>query len=839
MKVSLQTIKQFTKVTLPTGELIKKINSQLGAIEEVIDTSDVYKDARIVKVVSCEKHPAADRLQVTKIDDGGAVKNVERDDDGFVQVVCGAPNVTAGMFAVWLPPRSVVPATYHDAEPFILGARELRGVLSQGMLAAADELAIGSDHDGILEINPTEWKPSDVEIVPGVLFADAYGLNDTVIDIENKMFTHRPDCFGILGVAREIAGIQHKQFISPEWYRQSLDRIQPGKSKIELRVRSELDELVPRFTAIAMADVEVRPSPLTLQTTLSRVGLRPINNIVDITNYLMYLTAQPLHAYDADKLKRYGDISLETRMSRPGDKIKLLNGKEVELKDDTSVLITSNDVPIGIAGIMGGADTEVDENTKNIVIECANFDMYSIRRTSMKYGLFTDAGTRFNKGQSRLQNERVIEEAVALVQSVAHGHVASELQDVHASLDGNQAVIVNPDFINGRLGSDISSEEIESLLRNVEFSVERHNNDLVIRPPFWRTDIAIAEDIVEEVGRLYGYDRLPLVLPKRDLTPPQPDKDLELKTAIRNSLSRAGANEVLTYSFVHGNLLKRTGQDPEHAFKLSNAISPDLQYFRLSLTPSLLEKVHPNIKAGHDEFALFEIGKVHGKSDMVDGLPKEFDRVALIVAQNDHKPTAKESGAPYYLAKQYCETLFQHRQLRIVPFEQVDFANHVMFTQLQAAYEPNRSALVYFGEKLAGVVGEYKQTVSQALKLPRYCAGFELFLSTLHEGMVATPYTPISRYPKVEQDMTLRTPADMPYGQIYSSVVDTLVLPEHSTFSILALDIYKKDTQDSHKNVTLRITVSNYDRTLTADEVNSSLDAVADALHESHGISRV
>lgn len=830
MKVSLNWVKQFTDVAIPVEELVEKIGSQLGAVEEVVDLSKKYEGILVAKVVSCEKHPNADKLSVCWIDDGGKAQDVERNEHGFVQVVCGAPNVREGLLVAWLPPGSTVPSTF-DKDPFVLSARELRGVVSNGMLASSSELAISDDHDGIVEI--------DIDTAPGALFADVYQLNDTVIDIENKMFTHRPDCFGILGVAREIAGIQHNRFTSPDWYRQPLGRIKPGKSRIDLTVRNELDTLVPRFTAITMADVVVGPSPLTLQTTLSRVGLRPINNIVDITNYLMYLTGQPLHAYDADKLQQYGELSLETRMSRAGDSIKLLNGKELELLDESSILITSNDVPVGIAGVMGGADTEVDRSTKNIVIECANFDMYSVRRTSMKYGLFTDAVTRFNKGQSRLQNERIMEEAVALVQSIAQGHVAGDLIDIHVNVHEHESLHVEPEFINSRLGIRLKTDDIQNLLTNVEFVVQEHGDSLEITPPFWRTDIAIAEDIVEEVGRLYGYDKLPLVLPVRDLAPVQTNKDLDVKAAIRRSLSTAGANEVLTYSFVHGNLLKRAGQDSNQAFKLGNAISPDLQYFRLSMTPSLLEKVNPNIKAGFDEFALFELGKVHGKSDMEESLPKEFDRVALVVARNNKDAKSKESGAPYYLAKQYVETLLQHRMLRFIPFSESDFSGHVMFAQLQAPFEPKRSALVYYGDKLAGVVGEYTQAVSENLKLPQYCAGFELFLSVLHEGIIPAPYIPPSRYPKVQQDVTLRSPATMSFGEVFDVVHEKLHLPEHSSFSIQALDIFKKETGDDHKHVTLRVTVFNYTRTLTAEEVNESLDSVAATLSESHGISRV
>jgi len=818
MKISLNWVKQFTDVDISVDELVEKIGAQLGAVEGVVNLGKKYQGIIIAKVVSSDKHPNADKLSVCWIDDGSKAEGVERNEQGLIQVVCGAPNVRAGLLVAWLPPGSTVPSSY-DKDPFVLSARDLRGVTSNGMLASSKELAIGDDHNGIVEL--------ELDVAPGTDFAEAYQLNDYIIDIENKMFTHRPDCFGILGVAREIAGIRHAQFTSPDWYTQALDRIKPGHTKLPLTVTNNLPELVPRFMAVAMADVTVKPSPLMLQTYLSRVGLRPVNNIVDITNYLMYLTGQPTHAYDANKLQGYGQLSLETRMSHKGDKINLLNGKTVELTDDTTMLITSNDVPVGIAGVMGGTDTEVDDTTKNIVLECANFNMYAVRRAGMKYGLFTDALTRFNKGQSPLQNDVVLEELVVMIQSMAGAHVASAIIDQKSeTVQPWPSVQVTPQFINERLGVDLSLDEIAGLLRNVEFKTQHDGDLLDITPPYWRTDIEISEDIVEEVGRLYGYDQLPLTLPGRDLTPAQVNTELAVKREIRRRLSQSGANEVLTYAFVHGNLLQKTGQDSKLAFKLSNAISPDLQYYRLSLTPSLLEKVHPNIKAGTSEFALFEIGKTHGTSDMDEnGLPKEFERIALVLAR-DAKASAA-AGAPYFAAKRYVEWLYGDKELRFVPFSEVDLGDHKMFAQLRAPFEPGRSAVVYFGDLLAGVVGEYTSAVRRNLKLPAYTAGFELFLSTLLEGLHDKPYQPVPRFPKVEQDITLRVPDSVSYQALKACLEDSLKAPLDTVWSLQPLDIFKRSDKDEHKQVSFRLTIASHDRTLTSEEINTMLDSAA------------
>ena len=666
MKVSLNIVRSLINFELPSvDELVLRVNQQLGGVEEVIDLGAKYAGARIVRIVECGKHPDADRLSVTKIDDGGAVPDVPHDDNGYVQVVCGAPNVHADMWAIWLPPGSTVPASFDDAEPFVLGARPLRGVLSQGMLAAADELAIGTDHKGIIEITENDL-PSGAELQAGARFAEIFGLDDFVLDIENKMFTHRPDCFGQLGVAREIAGIFGQQFTSPEWYK-AQQQFSTAEG-LDLMITNGAPELVPRFMAVAIKDVEVKPSPLWLQCQLVAMGGKPINNIVDATNYIMLMTAQPTHAYDYDKLRGH---QLGARLARPGEKVILLNGKEYELTAD-DIIIADGEGVIGLAGIMGGSNTEVSNDTKNIVLECATFDMYALRKTAMRHGVFTDALARFNKGQSPLQNAAVLK----LLMSMVDGVQASEVFDLKQFsdefddyFDGKYTpanIDIDSKFINERLGLKLSENDICGLLNNVEIKSHGPEEELdyiCIQSPFWRTDLELPEDIVEEVGRLYGFDKLPRELPHRSIKPAPKNPRRELKNAICQSLSRAGANEILTYSFVHERILKNAEQDVIQAYKLSNALSPDLQYYRLTVLPSLLDKVYTNIKSGHNEFALFEIGKGHLKSKGLnkEGLPIENNYIDLVYTSKKDKP-----GAPFYVAKKIIDNFGGYSLVREV-----------------------------------------------------------------------------------------------------------------------------------------------------------------------------
>ncbi len=849
MKVSLNLAQFYSNVDLksiPTNLLLKRIGAQLGAVEDVQIWGPQYEGIVVAKVVECIKHPNADKLSVCRVDDGGVVQNVERDHDGYVQVVCGAPNVREGLTVAWLPPGAIVPNT-RDKDPFTLEAREIRGKVSNGMLASAHELGINDDHNGILEIDAKDVGKELTQ--PGTPFKDLYGLEDVVVDCENKMFTHRPDCFGNLGVARELAGISGLKFKSPEWYTTAPKFSNVSGLPLEVRVTAE--DLVPRFMALAIKDVKVGPSPIWMQAGLARVGIRPINNIVDITNFVMHLTGQPLHAYDYDKVKaRSGSApTLVARAASKDEKLKLLNGKTITL-DPSVVVIATDKEAVGVAGVMGGADTEVDEHTKNIILECATFDMYNIRRTSMKLGLFTDAVTRFNKGQSPLQNDRILAYAAQQVREYAGGTVSGAVKDVK-NLDDkifspvtiNKPVEVAASFINERLGSNLSATDMKKLLENVEISVDEDGDNLTVVAPFWRTDIELPEDVVEEVGRLHGFADLPITLPVRTTKPAPIDSMLALKDRVRDDLARAGANEVLSYSFVHGNLLNKVGQDSDQAYRLSNALSPDLQYYRLSITPSLLDKVYKNIRSGHEQLAVFEMGKVHTKTHPNDGdeqVPKEFNSLALVVSASN-KQAKTFAGAAFYQAKQYVDFLLGQFGVKATYEPITNDLNYAV----AKPFEKSRSAIIKDSSMgaILGIVGEYRQSVMQALKLPVFTAGAELGLDELLA--VAKPqkiYQVLSRFPGVSADITFRTMNPVSYAQLTSAVEAALSQasqPHGIVATIHATNIFRADDQQSSRNITYRIDFSHPDRTLTIDESNSLVEQVVLAIQKQALAERV
>jgi phenylalanyl-tRNA synthetase beta chain len=819
MIVSVNWLKKFTDIDVSIDQLVELIGARLVEIESVEDLGAKYKDVVVVRVVECSPVPDSDHLNLTKVDDGGKLQNVERDENGLVQVVCGAPNVKAGMLAVWLPPESTVPETFGDKEPFVLGTRELRGFMSNGMLASAKELGLYDDHSGIIEI--------DKDAVPGTSFAELYELNDYLLEVENKSLTHRPDAFGIIGFAREVAGIQGKKFTTPAWL-ESLSPDIAADNSIELpTVTIDEPELSDRFEAIVLSDVnEGAQSPLEIQTYLSRSGVRPISAVVDVTNYMMFLAGRPLHAYDYDKILAVGGgkADIHVRSGRQGETLALLNGTSIELSED-DIVIAAGETAVGLGGAMGGADTEIDANTKRILLESATFNLYKLRGTQMRHGIFTEAITRLTKGIPAPLGTPVLVEAAKMIGQFAGTKVATQIVDAYPGKHDAIVVTLEESVVNETLGTQFAAADIKELLENVEFEVALEGTKLIVTVPYWRNDIHIPEDIIEEVGRLNGFDSINLVLPTRDFTAVRPSDFDALRTKLRSILVRTGANEVLTYNFIHGDVMRKAGQDPDTAYRLTNSISPDLQYYRQSLVPSLLVNVHPNIKAGYDHFALFELNKVHTKLNGMteENVPKELNSLGFVVASSK-----KAVGASYYEAKQYLEYIAKELHLQFV-YEPLE-VEAVTADPSVLPFEPKRSARVLDAKtnERIGVIGEFKKSVQKAFKLSDNTAGFEISTASLLMLTVSVmpTYEAISKYPRTDRDVSFQVAKDLPAQVVYDALNDAL-LSTHLQSGVGPLGIYEPESGET-KNITLRITLGSNEKTLTGDEVNKVMAEVTE-----------
>lgn len=817
MIISTNWLKEYTDVSLSIDELATRIGARLVEIEEVVDIGAKYAGVVVARVVEASPLEGSDHLNVTKLDDGGSVQGVERDENGYVQVVCGAPNVREGLLVAWLPPKTIVPETYGTDDQFILDARKLRGVMSNGMIASARELDLFDEHDGILEI--------DIEVKPGTPFSQAYELNDYLLDIENKSLTHRPDAFGVVGFAREVAAIQGNAFETPSWLGavQNLNE-NSFTDAPAMNVTIDNPEVSHRYQGVLLRNVNgSAKSPLKLQTYLARVGVRPISAVVDVTNYLMLASGQPLHAFDYDKLAAVNDgkIDIHVRGGRKGDTLKLLDGRTIEL-DESDIVIANGDTPVALAGAMGGAETEIDDSTTNIFLESATFNLYNLRATQMRHGIFSEAITRFTKGQPAELTAPVLARAIELMGEYANAVQASTIVESYPDKTELVKVTMPLDRINDLLGTELSADEAAEIMRRVEFDVTASGGNITFTAPYWRSDIHIAEDIIEEIGRLNGFDSIVPTLPKRDFTAVRPSKFDTVRAEIRRALVRAGANEVLTYSFVHGDILEKAGQNAEGSYRITNSISPDLQYYRQTLTPSLLGAVHGNIKQGFDSFALFEINKVHPKQHGLtdEGVPGEVDMVALTLASKN-----KESGVAYYKAKRMLEYLGQSLGLDLL-YSPIDADPNYPVT---APFEYRRAALVTDRktDTFIGIVGEYKKSVARAFKLPEYSAGFEIGSVPLLEAVqkLTSAYKPLSKYPSTERDICFQVEAAVQYQQVVDAARGALTKTDLTT-EITPVDIYQSEGATA-KNITIRIKLTAHDRTLKSEDVASVIDAVS------------
>lgn len=785
MRVSLNWLKSFVDIPVSDRELVELIGARLVEVEGIIDETHKYDNIYVVRVEKAKKIPDT-HLTLCMINVGNVeIPKVEKSEDGLIQVLCGAPNVHEGMLAAWIAPGATVPASVHEDAPFVIGKRKMLGkYVSNGMLAGADELDFSDNHDSIAEIDPEKAKPGD-------LIADVFDLNDWILEIENKSLTHRPDCFGMIGFAREVAGILgqefepiiHKPFLKKQGRMNSFPDFIPRNCPEKPKITIADGTICPRYTALILEKHgELTQKYLTWQDTIiAKSGMRPIEPIVDATNYLMLLTGQPLHAFDYDKFVKVGggsEARIVVRLARKGEKLVLLDEKEIELNEN-DIVICSGDVPVALAGAMGGKSTMVDAETRNIIIESATFSLYNLRKTQMTHGIFSEAITRFTKGLSPYQTMMV---AVSCAKMLQGGFKVVAKNDMYPKPVEDIVVKITTNEINGLLGTNHNKKLIIDTLSNVGFVVKEKMDELNIVVPVWRTDIHIKEDIIEEVGRLLGYDNIKPTLPLHATA--DTNEMLNLKRSISYRLKNMGANELLTYSFVSGRLLDKVSQDRKNSYKIVNSISPDLQYIRQSIVPSLLDKTYMNEKLPVEKFAIFEINKVYRKELGIneEKVPAEKISLGFVVAER------KNSGTAYYKAKKYVEELLSSFGIKAeyLPMKSNDAENK--------PFESKRSADIMVGKQRIGVVGEFKNSVKHEFKLAPYVAGFEIDLNDL---LVMGEGEKIEYRKYTTEDLTITT--DKSYAETLKEVQK-----QYPNAEITPGVIFQAPTQTT-KNMTFHI----------------------------------
>lgn len=821
MIISVNWLKKFVPDLPEIDELSKLIGARLVEIESIENLNEKYKDVIIARVVTTRKIEGSDHLNLCKIDDGGKRDGVERDENGFIQVVCGAPNVREGLFVAWLPPKAIVPETF-GGENFQLSARKLMGNMSNGMIASLRELGLGDEHDGILEISPEAFENG---LQAGDSFAEKFELNDYLLEVENKSLTHRPDCFGIIGFAREVAGILGQKFVEPDFIKQSDFGFEVNNDK-SITVDVQDSEICERYTAAIfdVSDISKNPNLTLEKTYLLRSGMRPIDVITDLANELMLETGQPLHTFDFDKLAEINggkNVKMTVRKAFENEELELLDGRKIKMSQNDIVIATgeNGENAVALAGAMGGKSTEIDENTTRILVESATFNLYNLRNTQMRHGIFSEAITRFTKGVPEMMSRKVLDLFSARLLALG-GKSLSEIADSKGDFYYNKSEIsVSKDKINQILGTNFSSEEIQKTLENVGILTKNDNSETFV-VPFWRNDLHIEEDLIEEVGRLNGYDNIKLQLPKRTFRAVKKAKIDLLQSKIREILVASGANEILTYTFVHGDLLKKAGQDPKNAYKIVNSISPELQYYRQTLTPSLLSKVNQNIRAGFSEFAIFEMNKITEKTLGLneENVPFEQKKLTFVYAKS------KGENA-FFEAKNYAEFLFKKLGLK-VEFVKFDLSKSPLSTE----FEPKRSALIQVsnpeGKKILGVIGEFKKKTQKALKLPESTAGFELDLGILLEntGRTSAKIKDFSKFQSVERDISINVDESRQFAEIFDIFKDISSGFKGIEIETLPIDIFNNG--DGTKNISIRFKITPFEKTLNGDEIRDIMQKI-------------
>jgi len=816
MKASINLLKKLSGVELEDKEIVKLISEHIGQVEDSHDLRDDYKEIVIAEIMEKQEHPNADKLGVYKISDGK---------DKLIQVVAGDKTLEVGDKVVYLRPGSTVPYTiYTEAQPVVISKRKMRDIESNGMMGAEKELNIGPDYTCVLRL------PKDAPV--GESFSKYYELDDTVVDIENKALTNRGDLFGILGLARELATITNNRFESPKWYTEDNIHYTEEKSCLDINITNDAETLCPRYTAISFDNVKIEESPIWLKSFLVKSGIASINNVVDITNYLSHLIGQPLHAFDYDKVvnndpNAKGTVKINIRMAKTGEKILALDNKLYELDEDTVVIADSSN-PIAIAGIIGGSDTQVDENTKRIVLECANFDKTSIRKTSMRLGISTEAATKFKHAINPYTCIPTLIKAVELIKELSGASLASEIVDIYPLPLDNKSLSFTLDSLNTLLGTELKRDTIDTILTNMEYEIDyKEKESIKVQIPYWRMDIDIKEDIFEDIGRVYGYNNIPISFPMRNIAPSGTNELYNLKRKIREILSNSGANEIDTYSFTNIETLKKCNQDPELAFRIKNPLAPELSLMRTSLISSLLTKTEENIQRGFNKFALFEMNIAHQRN-LTDGsgLPLESWYLSMVIVDSANT----SSTSAFYLTKRYLNKILASLHIEEIQYTLVSESSEKdlpsNFKNLVYSFEPNRTALIICRGQVLGVIGEFSTLVKNNFKLPIYSAGFEIDLnSLLNIESEKKIYQDVPKYPSSIKDLCVEVDKDVKYIDLESEI-QKIVNKDEQWGDITCIDIYSKNSDDSTKRITYRLNLKNFNKTLDSKDITEIIGKI-------------
>ncbi|MFP4193995.1 MAG: phenylalanine--tRNA ligase subunit beta [Desulfobacterales bacterium] len=795
MKVSLNWLRQYVDIDLTAPDLAELLTMAGLEVEAVIDPYEPLSPIVVGRIIEISPHPDAENLSCCKVDTGS----------GTLEIVCGAPNAETGINAPCAPAGTVLPSGIE------IKRAKIRGQISEGMLCSEAELGLGEDASGLMKL--------DNNAAAGTLLKEALGLEDTVFEI--GLTPNRPDCLCHIGVAREIAALLNKKLVPPE----PTETPSPGQAAKLTSVTIENPDLCPRYSAQLVFDIKTGPSPDWLKQRLRAVGLKPINNIVDTTNYVMMETGQPLHAFDFDRLAGHRIVVRTPREKE--DNFTTLDGKPRELDAET-LLICDDEKPVAIAGIMGGENSEIMDSTTRVLIESACFDPVSIRKTSKRMGAATDASYRFERGVDPAGTVYAMNRAARMIAELAGGRIIEGIIDENPRPYTKKTISLSTEKTNRHLGTSLKAEEIAGCLEAIEFSVNRLDSGLLEAiPPSFRVDVSRPEDLMEEVARLWGYNRIDTTFPGINAQAEPPGKSQETRELIRDLMTGFGFSEAISYSFTTAraaDLLELPPGDPRRsAIELMNPLSEEQAIMRTTLLPGLLEATQKNIFRQEKNLKLFEIGKAFYQAPGRE-LPHEVEMLAALWT-GLRAPAAwhtKPQPCDFYDIKGIAESLLSGLGIKN--------AAYTKMPETACSYtQPGRTAQIRLGETFLGLIGEIRASVLKQFGIRQPVFLFEIHVEALISCLPGAPeFRPIPRFPAVTRDVTLIVDNNIEAGQITDHVraADTDLIE-----NVFMFDLYSGDpVPKGKKSVSLRIVYRSYTRTLEDAEVNEIHRKITDSL---------
>lgn len=786
MRFPLRWLREYVDVPEPAEEIASLLTHQGLEVSSVSKVGPEFSEVRSCRIVSVEPLPGSDRLWVCRVDTGHAER----------QVVCGAPNVatSTGACAALAVPGARLPGGR------IVEATHVRGVFSEGMLCSEAELGLSESSSGIFLL------PEGIG--PGRDLGEALALEDVVLDVE--VTPNRPDCLCVVGIAREIAAAKGRRVRLPA--RPVLEEDPKASEITSVEIRAP--ELCFRYVARVLVDLRIGPSPFWLRRWLSLAGLRPINNVVDATNFVMWELGQPLHAFDLDRLE---ERRIVVRRAQAGETLTTLDGVRRSLANEDLVICDAVR-PVALAGVMGGQESEIQEGTARVLLESAFFEPRGIRRTAKRHGLSTEASYRFEREVDLEGTLRAADRAAGLMRSLAGGRVLAGAVDVYPRPYSAKTIRFSVSRANRLLGTSIDRSEMQSLLERLSFSVRHPAEDdfLEVEPPSFRPDVREAADLAEEIARLYGYGRIPVRMPVASLAVPVMDPEKRAEEAARDLMVSRGFQEAIQYSFVPRDRIERMGfpeGDPRsRPVPLQNPLSEAQAVLRTTLVSSLLDLIARNLRKNNCDLRLFELRRVFLRREDSD-VPEQKRMLAAVMTgrrfpQQWNQPADRVDA---YDLKGLLEALFDAFGVSDWDWVGSDENSYL---------HPGCSGDILIRNSRVGFAGRLHPRLQKELEIQQDVYLFELeFQHLVASRGQGRSYRPIGRFPAIQRDLAFVLNEEIPYREVMEQLRASAA-PE--AVKIELFDVYRgSPVPEGRKSMAFRITYQHPERTMTDEEVNA------------------